>query len=266
MIPKWWQTMKVVWSNLMVYKFNFILQSIAPLLVFLFVKVSLWSAIFSSTPEKQIGIYSLEEMLTYHLWIMLVTMISIGSANQDISQDIRLGRITTYLIYPFSLFEFHMSSYLAKQLVKVIIAFLTLMGVWLALGLTIDPRAAFQALLLAFWGGLFWFFLNYFFGLLGFWLEETWTFSVMIQVITYFFSGAIIPLELYPEWLRQGLIYTPFPYIGYIPAKIMMGGEVDLTQAFLVLTGWIILTAWAGHWIFKRGLRLYTAAIGRAHV
>ena len=257
---KWWQSMKVVWSNLMVYKTNFILQSVAPLVVFLFIKVSLWTAVFKGSEIDQIGSYNLESMLTYHLWIMLVTMVSIGAANQDISQDIRLGRITSYLIYPFSLFEFHMASYLAKQVVKLIIALITLLGVWLSLGLSLDWLMVLQALSLAFWGGLFWFFLNYFFGLLGFWLEETWTFSVMIQVIAYFFSGAIIPLELYPEWLKAGLIYSPFPYIGYIPAKIMMGEPVDLTQAFMVLSFWIALTAGAGHWIFKRGLRLYTAA------
>ncbi len=260
-MAKWWQCMKVVWSNLLVYKINFVLQAIAPLFVFLFVKVSLWTAIYeSSSASSMLGGYSLEQMLSYHLWIMIVTLVSLGAINQDLSQDIRMGRITIYLLVPFSLFEFHCASFLAKQSVKLAIALFSLGMVIVILDLPMEFSQIANAILLSLWAGLFWFFLNYFFGLLGFWLEETWTFSVMIQVITYFFSGAIIPLEFYPKWLTDILIYTPFPYLGYVPAKIMMGADIDLTFAFSVLGAWMLLMGFLTQWIFRRGIRLYTAA------
>ncbi len=259
-MAKWFQCMKVVWSNLMVYKTNFILQSISPLFVFLFIKASLWTAIYKGAERVEIGGYDLNQMLTYHLWIMVVTLISIGAISQDLSQDIRLGRITAYLIYPFSLFEFHFSGFLARQSVKLAIALFTLFGVVLALKLPLSVTSGGWAILLALWAGLFWFFLNYFFGLLGFWLEETWTLGVMSQVITYFLSGAIIPLELYPLWMQKILFFTPFPYIGFVPVKLIMGSEVALAQAFAVLTLWIAFIALCGYGLYKRGLRLYTAA------
>ena len=75
-LNKWIQTMKVTWSNLLVYRMNFLLQVIGPLLIFLFIKVSLWSSIFASrTSATPIGGYDLANMLKYHLWIMIANIL-----------------------------------------------------------------------------------------------------------------------------------------------------------------------------------------------
>lgn len=257
-LKKWYQCMLVTWSNLMVYKVNFLLQMIAPLFVFLFVKVSLWTSIYEGA--ERIAGYDLDQMLSYHLWILIVTLITLSQAGGEISQDIRLGRITAYLIYPFSLFEFHLAKFLANILVKVIVALVTLAGAMAAVGVTVEPMHLVQGMILSLCAAGFWFMINYFFGLIAFWLEETWTFTVMIQVITYFFSGAIIPLELYPEWLKGILEYSPFPYIGFVPAKIFMGAEVDLGFSLLVLGVWTLIVALLSQWVWNRGVRMYTAA------
>jgi len=258
-MSKWLACMRVVWSNLLVYKINFMLQAFAPLLVFLFIKTSLWTVIYQGHPWAIAG-YSLQQMLTYHLWILVVTLISLGAASQDLSEDIRLGRITAYLLYPFSLFEFHAAGFLARQCVKLAVALLTLLGATALLGMQAPLGKIIQALTLAFLAGVFWFALNYLFGLLGFWLEETWTFTVMIQIIAQFFSGAIIPLELYPAWLVRLLALTPFPYLGFVPAKLMMGQDLNFFFALLVLLCWIIAALGLGQVVYQKGLRSYTAA------
>jgi len=255
--------MKVYWSNLFVYRTNFFLQTIGPLFVFLFIKLSLWTSIYLSSQKSIIGGYTLEEMLAYHLWIMVASMIILTSSSQNLSEDIRLGKISSYLIYPFSFWEFHASNFAARQTVQVFIALLTVF-ILLILLPTYFSNISFlffiQGLILSLMAGFFWFSLNYIIGLMAFWLEETWTLTVLTQVVTYFCSGAIIPLELYPLWLKEALFYTPFPYLGFVPVRTFMGESLLFWQSVLVLLGWILLINLISKLIWKKGIHLYTAA------
>jgi ABC-2 type transport system permease protein len=107
---------------------------------------------------------------------------------------------------------------------------------------------------------LFWYALQYFTGMLAFWLEETWILRVILQIVTVFLSGAIIPLELFPDFFREVLIYTPFPYLTYYPIKIFMGAPVDMLNFYGVITIWIAVFGVINSILWKRGIRLYTAA------
>ena len=265
-LNKWIQTMKVSWSNLLVYRINFLLQVIGPLLIFLFIKVSLWSSIFASRSSvAPIGGYDLATMLKYHLWIMISNILIFSSSSQNLAEDIRLGRISTYLIYPFSFWQFHTAQYLARQLVQMGIAFFTIFLIFVLDSLyqfefEITVERVAMGVFMAVLGSIFWFCMNYLIGMISFWLEETWTLTVLMQIITYFFSGAIMPLELFPIWLQNILQYSPFPYIAFIPVKAFMGHTPDLLLSLSVLAGWTIAVIAFSAFLWKRGLNLYTAA------
>jgi len=266
LLGKWFQTMKVTWSNLLIYRVNFFLQVIGPLLVFLLIKISLWSSIFGSPDsEELIGGYDLGSMLRYHLWIMIANILIFSSSSQNLAEDIRLGRISTYLIYPFSFWQFHTAQYIARLGVQLTIASLTVFLIFIVdsfyqFNFEITLQRVFMGFFLAVFGSIFWFCINYLIGMISFWLEETWTLTVLMQVITYFFSGAIIPLELFPDELQRILQYTPFPYIAFIPVKAFMGEAPNLLLSLSVLVFWIIMILGCSMFLWKRGLKLYTAA------
>ena len=102
--------------------------------------------------------------------------------------------------------------------------------------------------------------LQYLTGMMAFWLEETWILRVMIMMITAFFSGAIIPLDLFPPQLVDFLNYTPFPYLTFYPIKIFMGEFSNLSIPYAVLSFWIVVFMIINHLLWRRGLKLYTAA------
>lgn len=260
---KWWQTMKVCWSEMFVYRVNFFLQVLGPAFVFLVIKVSLWSSIYRFDEDIKIGNYNLAEMLTYHLWVMLVTLLTTTYNSVNLSEDIRLGRISSYLIYPFSLGAFHAAQFLAKQIVQVAIVTITLMVVYTVLSTKLPAltvHSLLTGILLSSMVSLFWFVLQYMIGLMSFWMEESWTLRVMLHIVTQFCSGAIIPLDLYPQWARTILSYTPFPSISFIPTRIFLGLEYTWFEPLLLLMGWTIIIAFISRWIWMQGLKLYTAA------
>ena len=94
----------------------------------------------------------------------------------------------------------------------------------------------------------------------SFWLEETWILRVILDIMTAFLSGAIIPLELYPKWFLNILEWTPFPYLTFYPVKTFMGQNSNLGSSYLIVSLWICLFCLINHLIWKKGVRLYTAA------
>ncbi|MDE6814622.1 MAG: ABC-2 family transporter protein, partial [Lachnospiraceae bacterium] len=69
-----------------------------------------------------------------------------------------------------------------------------------------------------------------------------------------FFSGALIPVSLFPGWLA-GLTYmTPFPYMVQIPVAVLLGRELPagLFWTFFLQILWIGIFLLLHFCIFRR--------------
>ncbi|MBK24877.1 MAG: hypothetical protein CME70_12835 [Halobacteriovorax sp.] len=258
---KWWQTIRISWSKYTAYRLNFFLQVVGPFLVFFFIKYNLWSSIYGEDTGQLIRGYNFDEMMQYHVWTLVISLLGQGYAAMNLSEDIRLGRISSYLIYPFEFWEFHTAGFLSFQILQIFVSSVTL-GLAIFFGFLDLPSTMtlLHGFSFTFFMGFFWFTMQYFTGLLAFWLEETWIMRVLLSIVVSFLSGYIFPLELYPEWLVSGLKFTPFPYMSYFPAKIFMGVETNFMMGYAVLAFWMAVFAFVNHLIWKKGMRLYTAA------
>lgn len=258
---KWIQTMKISWSQLTAYRLNFFLQIIGPSLVFFFIKYNLWSSIYSGEEGLIIQGYNFNQMITYHAWNLVVSLIAGGYASHNLAEDIRLGRISSYLIYPFNFWEFHTASFFSFQILQTIISFITISLISL-FGVIEFPSiySLIQGYIFCFIVSLMWFSLQYLTGILSFWLEETWILRVILQITAAFLSGAILPLELYPSWFVEFLNYTPFPYLSYYPIKVFTGEVSLFTVGPLIILAWMIFFVFINKIIWSRGMKLYTAA------
>ena len=258
---KWIQTIKISWAKQTAYKLNFFLQVLGPALIFFFVKYSLWKTIFVSSDESTIQGYTFSAMITYHIWSFVVSQIGQGHTAMNLAVDIRMGRISSYLIYPFNFWEFHTASFIGFQVIQLFISCVTL-GIFLATGIleTITFLHFFSGIAACLYVSIFWYTLQYLTGILGFWLEETWIIRVSLQVVTVFLSGAVFPLDFFPELWQQILNYTPFPYLTYYPIKIFMGHDVNMLSFFGTLGSWFAFILIVTMIVWKRGIRNYTAA------
>ena len=100
-LGKWSQTIRIWWGNIPPIESIFSFKSSVPFWYF-FIKYSLWTEIYkgmaaSPKPRSLLG-FTLS-MLQYHGWILVLSMLTQGNANFDLSADIRLGKISTFLIY-----------------------------------------------------------------------------------------------------------------------------------------------------------------------
>jgi len=258
---KWAQTMSIAFSDRLAYKFDFVLYVLGPSIVFFFIKYNLWVSIYSYQTESVIKGYDLGMMLQYQAWILIVSFLAQGHTSLQLAEDIRLGRISSYLLYPFSFWQYHTAAFFSLQVIQIFVATVSLMVLVLAGLLPVNLDLLIQGVFFSLLVGLLWFAFQFTIGLLAFWLEETWVLRVMLMLVAQFLSGAIIPLELYPDWLRSLLLYTPFPYLAYIPVKIFMGEyDASYLQTLLILIFWIGAVFMLARFVWRRGLRLYSAA------
>lgn len=260
-LGKWWVTMKVGWINLAAYKLNFLLFIIGPAVVFFFIKINLWTAVYDSN-TIQLGSFSLEGMLAYQAWVLVVSLLTQSFNDTNLAEDIRLGRISAYLVYPFDFWQFHGAKFLANLSlqfgISLIMISLLVASSFIDLpNLTTLLKSYLLCLLIAFT----WFTLTFMMGILSFWLDETWVLRVILINLTGFFSGSIIPLELFPSWLLDLIYYTPFPYLTSVPVNtFMQRSEVAFLPATLIISAWLIGFIVLARFLWHRGVRMYTAA------
>jgi len=261
-LAKWKQTIKITWINQMAYKLNFVLMIIAPAAIYYLVKYNIWSSIFILNGAAKIQNYTRQEMLNYQAWAMVVSFLGLSYMNSKVSEDIRMGRISAFLLYPFKFWQYHVAGFIGFQLTQFLVSILTIfLLTYFNLVTWVGFYTALQGTIAALLVGLLWFILQFSIALFTFWMEETWVLRVMLIVVSQFLAGALIPVDLYPQWLQSILVYTPFPYLIYVPIKIFMGQyEHGFLMPLAIVSFWIALSFLLVNVIWNRGVKLYTAA------
>ena len=258
---KWQASFHICLSRSLTYKMNFLAMMTVPVLVFFLIKYSLWTSIYSVNPVKEIQGYTLSRMIEYQFWIFIFDLfVRSYFFSENISSDIRLGRISSFLLYPFHFIAYQFSSFISDKAIQFFIAVCCFILV-ISTGLIQEPLISniLKFGFLIFLAALYWFFIQIIIGVSAFWLEETWSLNVAIRFISAFLSGTILPLDFFPKFLADFLLWTPFPYLAYFPAQILMGNEFSFVFCISILFFWIGLFFFISKWIWRKGLNLYTA-------
>lgn len=99
---------------------------------------------------------------------------------------------------------------------------------------------------------------QYTFSMFAFWIERASSIQQFWFLFYIFLSGAIAPLEVFPEGLRNFVQLTPFPYLMHFPAAILTGLEVNFGRGLIIMLIWIFIFYLANRWLWKKGLKQYS--------
>jgi ABC-2 type transport system permease protein len=114
------------------------------------------------------------------------------------------------------------------------------------------------SLLLAFAVG---FFFEATMGMIGFWFLEVTSLLYVVNTLNFFVSGHMFPLDLLPPFWASLLKALPFQYMAYFPASVFLGKiqGSELVNGLLLELAWAAAFAVAARWLFRVGLRRYSA-------
>jgi ABC-2 type transport system permease protein len=100
--------------------------------------------------------------------------------------------------------------------------------------------------------------MQYAFAMIAFWseranaIEDLWFFAYL------FLSGYLAPLTLFPAPVRHLAEWTPFPYLIYMPARILMGQPTAVLRGLTISAAWAVLFFVIYRVLWRAGLKRYS--------
>lgn len=201
------------------------------------------------------------EFARYFLAIFLVRQLNVVWVIWEFELQIVQGKLSPKLLQPLDPVWHHVAGHLAERLARMPFV----LGLIL-LSFTLYP----QAIWLPSLGHLLWvlilvslafilrFLIQYTLALFGFWLEKVSSLEQLWHLPYIFTSGLIAPLAVFPDQLREIILWTPFPYMLYIPASLLIGLPVDIPRCLFVILGWTVVIFLINRWLWRQGLRHYS--------
>lgn len=227
----------------------------------------LWDAIFSAANETMIKGQNLTSILFYYLVAPLVFRIQQGQNIGFLSRDIYEGNLSKYLLYPLSINQFKIATYLANSFFFFIqLCFLILLYQLIFPENTVFHFEILNFLLFAFvviLNCISYYYLFSIFEMTAFWFDNVWSLGVMLRFFCGFLGGAIIPLVFFPAWAQTLLGYTPFPYMIDFPYQVLQG-NLSLSEFGVKLGitfGWLFLFRFLAGLVWGKGKFKY-AGVG----
>ncbi|XDD49147.1 ABC transporter permease [Leptospira sp. WS92.C1] len=232
--------------------------------LYLLILTAVWQAIpgeeFKDTQRNK------ESLILY---AVLATLIKVSFGRQDglVSSKIKNGNIVFDLLKPIrfpivvladtiGVSLYHLFS---RSLPLVVLAFL-----FLDLKFVPDTISFFSFLLVYVLAFLIFFLIGFMISSLSFFFTEIFSFFLLYFALITLFSGAVIPLDLFPEFLRSVSSWLPFPYLYYYPTQVLTSQKFGMSFPELILRYFLmigILTS-AASAIYLSGLKRLELAGG----
>jgi ABC-2 type transport system permease protein len=211
----------------------------------------------------QSGQFSLapEEFVRYFLAVFVVRQLTVVWVVWEFEKEVLQGKLSPYLLQPIDPVWQHFFSHIAERFARLPFA-LVLIGLFAVL----YPKAvwwptpvnlvlAIGAIACAF---CLRFVMQYTFALCAFWTERASAIEQFWFLIYTFLSGMVAPLELFPDTLRAVVLWTPFPYLIYFPASLLINRPFHVLQGFAAMLIWMGLFFVLNRWLWRQGLKQYS--------
>ena len=246
------------------FRFNHLLSFLVIALPLVFTML-LWRKVLGES--GQIGVFDLQRIITYYFLVVLFQDITYPGPFWEIIDHIRDGGLNVFLSKPISYPGYIFALKLGINIPYLFLSFLTLflLGVFVGFNkyLVFPPNIFYFVLFLVsfFLAVVLGFTLSFIFSALTFWLEEGRGIEVFLEFLISLTSGVILPVSLYPGFLKTLCNLLPFRYILNFPVEVYLGiarGRA-LYLGFLAQASWALIVLLLLKFIWNEGLKRYEA-------
>ena len=221
-------------------------------------RVMIFTGFFQSSSQAQS--MTLEETITY-IWLgQALLLIVPWNQDQEIQQMIRSGHVAYELARPVDLFLFWFARALAQRsgplLLRSIPLFL-IAGTFLGLTAPISWIAFLMFLLAMIVAVVLSASITLLMNISIFWTLSGYGITRLLASMSMLFSGLIVPLPLFPDWMQPFLNCLPFRGLIDVPFRLYMG-HIPAGQApALILQQllWITMLLFAGKFFYSHAMK-----------
>lgn len=242
------------------YRMNFLLWRLRNVFM-LILTYYLWSSVYTS--KTTLFGYTQREIISYVLAVTLISTFILAGRSADLAGEILNGNIINYLLKPFNFFLGVVTRETADKIVNI---FFSIIEVALLVFILKPQLIMPQSVVVYFWlivmivlGSAIAFFISFFLSSFAFWTPEVWGPRFIFIILTTFLSGMLYPLDIFPPVLYNLLMLTPFPYLGYIQAKMFIKG-MPFVSPQLIIVGviWTVVLYFFVKMVWQKGIKEFS--------
>jgi ABC-2 type transport system permease protein len=210
--------------------------------------VFFWKAIYADT--SSIAGLQLSQTLQYILLAFIFRPLTNNDLVWEFGSNLREGTIAHHLLRPINFQGMNYAQNLGTLVTQLTLNIPMAVVAVLLFGLRFPHDIATWAAFLvsALLGFTVMFFFNWFLACFTFYTTEIWGLGVLIEGMTFFLSGALVPIVMMPAWLQNIVMAVPFAQALGVPVSLLTGITPlsDAPQVWLTQIAWII-----GMWIIS---------------
>lgn len=250
------------WAEQWQYRANLVMYLLYGL-VSPVVYLSVWRAIASS--QGAVNGLTVNDFTTYYLTLLIVDKLTSEITIHILAWKIQDGTLSNDLLRPVNPV---LTNSLVYNLAFKVLTFLALIPIWGLLFLLFRPDFSSVTLFnvaLSLPAITLGFALNFLIGAIitcvGFWTtrvyglaEFTWAFYIVL-------GGTFVPLDLLPAFVQTVAHILPFQLFIYFPIQLILGrlDGAAIAWNFLLQGGWLLVAALGFRWIWREGLKRFSA-------
>jgi ABC-2 type transport system permease protein len=190
----------------------------------------LWKAVYSALGTPTLKGMTFNQTFLYVSLAAALMVLMRTWTDWGMNAQIRSGDIIMFFFKPVNYMKFVFAD-----------SFGAMMGNFITITLPsfVVVFAVLQARIMLSWNILFFFvtlvgscalsfLFDFIIGTTCFWTQSVWGLSAAKDCLITFLSGALVPLQFYPDFLLKAIKWLPFPYMYNLPLSILSAERVDI--------------------------------------
>jgi ABC-2 type transport system permease protein len=223
------------------YRIEFLFEILGSAFVPAAIQSVLWYAMFKVAGAKLIAGMTYHQMLEYTFMSLLFSQIRGGDLDFELTEMIRTGQLSNYLVRPVGVVEF---SYIRGIAPKLLIAgFCLIIGVIYESFLGVNPLRIIGAMSLALLGNVIHYQISAAIAASAFIWEEAFSMLMVKNMLVNFLSGELFPLTLIPASYAWVWKSAPFYLYVFGPTQYALGrwSDLEFFHNTLIACAWIVV-------------------------
>ncbi len=247
-------------QEIFTYRLNMTMWRVRQVFVFL-IPFFIWRAVLGGGGE--IYGYAFPAIMTYLFGTTILRSLVMGSRTIDLGWMINSGYLTIPLMRPVNIFSFFFIRDLADKLFNMSFILIEIPLMLLIFHppvyLQTNPFIILLTLGMVALAILIYFYINVIFGSFAFWSRDIWAPRFLLMVVMEIATGAMFPLDMLPQVWQKVMLFTPFPYLLYVPLKIYLGEGPQVVTHLAIALAWALLLAFLAGRVWQKGIKSYEA-------
>jgi ABC-2 type transport system permease protein len=250
-------------STALIYRVEFVMFMVSTI-IGPAISLMIWRAALANGAALPVDA---EYLTTYFVLLGVVSMLTSSWSSGFLAEEIRLGRISRWIVRPGSTHLNSIANNLGEKLIKAVpLAPMIAVLWWFFRDNVVLPDDPVTWLLFAVSvvaAAVMVFALDIIVGALAFWVDDITGIDRARGLLSVIFRGQLVPLALMPVWAQGFVDGQPFRFTLSFSLELLLGhlSRTELAAGMALQLLYPALTVLGAIWLWRRGLRAY-AAVG----